>query len=73
VSEIYGTGYGSAHDWQKVRSTWGGPIDYRCRRCGAEFAFDPAKGHINYWRVIEAAGIAEDCARPKLPDLRRAA
>jgi hypothetical protein len=61
VSEIYGTGYGSAHDWKLQRSAWGKPLDYRCRRCGAAFRFDPALGHINVWRVIEKAGIAEQC------------
>lgn len=72
VSELYGTGYGSAHTWQKVSSTWGGPIKYRCRKCGATFDFDPIKD-INIWRVIEKSGVAEQCARAPLPNLRRAA
>jgi hypothetical protein len=62
VSEVYGTGYGSAHDWRVESSRWGGPIKYRCRVCGARFEFNPTKD-INVWRVIEKSGIAEQCER----------
>jgi len=37
MSDIYGKGYGSAHDWQYCWSSWKTSV-YQCARCGHKFA-----------------------------------
>ena len=37
MSDIYGEGHGSAHDWQYCWSSWKTSV-YQCARCGHKFA-----------------------------------
>lgn len=60
MSEVYSTGYGSSHDWRRAASSWGGPVTYRCRRCGAAFDFNPVRD-INVPYVLEKSGVPDQC------------
>lgn len=62
MSEVYGTGYGTSHDWRRVGSSWGGPVRYRCRRCGAAFDYNPTH-QANLPRTIETSGVPDECPR----------
>ena len=65
MSEVYGTGYGSAHDWRRTNKATAAKHEYRCQKCGEYFAHE--HGVVaNIWTAIKRAGVREECARSSL-------
>lgn len=60
MSDITGTGHGSAHNWKRGDTTPYKTTSYTCRSCGDAFihAYDDIP---NIFEAIKVAGVSEYC------------
>lgn len=60
MSDIFGDGYGSDHDWKRLYTDPAKITFYVCNKCGENFAhaYDEIPG---IFRAMKETGVKDDC------------
>jgi len=66
MSDIYGEGHGSAHDWQYCGSSPWKTSYYQCARCGHKFVH--AYDSMDIFQAMKQQGVPAECQLTKRKD-----